>query len=51
MANLRTCTEHVRGRLALSPSSPGRRWEFPRVFPARDGRDYCIDGEGRFGGP
>ncbi len=48
MANLRLCTEHLRGRLARAPLSPGRRWEVPRVLPARDGRDYFIDGEGSF---
>ncbi len=46
MANLRTCTEHVRGRLARAALSPGRRWEVPRVLPARDGRDYFIDAAG-----
>ena len=48
MANLRTCTEHLRGRLARAPISPGRRWEVPRVLPARDGRDYFVDGQGSF---
>ncbi len=46
MANLRLCTEHVRGRLARAPLSPGRRFEVPRVLPARDGGDCFIDGEG-----
>lgn len=48
MANLRTCTEHVRERLARATLSPGRRWEVPRVLPARDGRDYFIDAAGSF---
>jgi Ser/Thr protein kinase RdoA (MazF antagonist) len=48
MANLRTCTEHVRGRLARAALSPGCRWEVPRVLPARDGRDYFIDAAGSF---
>ena len=48
MANLRTCTEHVRQRLARAPLSPGRRWEAPRVLPASDGRDYWVDPHGSF---
>ena len=48
MANLRTCTEHVRGRLARATLSPGCRWEVPRVLPARDGRDCFIDAAGSF---
>ena len=46
MGNLRTCTEHLRRRLARAPLSPGRRWETPRVLPAPDGRDYWIDPSG-----
>jgi Ser/Thr protein kinase RdoA (MazF antagonist) len=48
MANLRICTEHIRGRLAQAALSPGRSLKVPRVLPARDGRDYFIDREGSF---
>ena len=48
MTNLRLCTDHVIGRLARTPTGPGRRWEVPRVLGARDGRDYFIDGQGSF---
>jgi Ser/Thr protein kinase RdoA (MazF antagonist) len=48
MGNLFTCTEHVRRRLARAPLSPDRRWEMPRVLPARDGRNYFLDHQGSF---
>ncbi|MCX5888913.1 MAG: aminoglycoside phosphotransferase family protein [Deltaproteobacteria bacterium] len=48
MGNLRICTEHVRRRLARTPTGAGRRWEVPRVLGARDGRDYFIDRQGSF---
>ena len=48
MRNLRTCTEHLRRRLARAPLAPGRRWEMPRVLPARDGRDHFVDPQGSF---
>jgi Ser/Thr protein kinase RdoA (MazF antagonist) len=46
MQNLRTCTKHLSRR--LQQESLGRRWETPRLLPARDGRDYWIDGAGSF---
>jgi hypothetical protein len=48
MGNLTTVTEHVRVRLAREPLPPGRRFELPRVLPARDGRDHLIDEQGSF---
>ena len=48
MENLRTCSDHVRRRLALAPLSPGRRFEVPRVLPTREGRDHFIDSGGSF---
>jgi len=48
MLNMRTFTEHVRERLAREPAQDGRAWEVPRVFAARDGRDYFIDADGAF---
>jgi Ser/Thr protein kinase RdoA (MazF antagonist) len=48
MQNLRTLTEHLGPRLDAAPLSPGRRFEVPRVLPARDGRDYFIDPQGSF---
>ncbi len=48
MANLRTCTEHVRQHLERTPLAPTRRWEVPQVLPTREGQDHCIDPEGSF---
>lgn len=48
MENLGTVTEHVRRRLQHQPLSPGRRFEIPRVLPARDGGDHVIDEAGSF---
>ena len=48
MENLSICTEHVGRRLAQAPLSPDRRWEMPRVLPARDGQNYFIDPQGSF---
>ena len=48
MGNLRIVSDHVRRRLARAPSSPGRRFEVPRVLLTRDGRDHVIDPGGSF---
>jgi Ser/Thr protein kinase RdoA (MazF antagonist) len=48
MANLRTCTGHLRRRLAEVSPGPGRRWEVPRVLLTRDGRDHWLDPTGSF---
>jgi len=48
MSNLAICCEHVRRRLAQAPPAPERRWEMPRVLPARGGQDYFIDSQGSF---
>jgi Ser/Thr protein kinase RdoA (MazF antagonist) len=48
MQNLRTCTEHLGRRLQQESLGHGRRWEVPRVLPARDGRDYFLDEQGSF---
>lgn len=47
MQNLRVLSAHVWQRLAdISPV--GRRWEMPRLLPAKDLKDYWIDPEGGF---
>jgi Ser/Thr protein kinase RdoA (MazF antagonist) len=46
MRNMRTFTEHVHARLQREPGT--RPWKVPRVFAARDGRDYFIDEQGSF---
>jgi hypothetical protein len=48
MGNLTTVTGHVQQRLAHEPLGPGRRFELPRVLPARDGRDHLLDQQGSF---
>jgi hypothetical protein len=48
MQNLRILTEHLTPRLAERPSSPGRRFEMPRLRPTREGRDYFIGPQGSF---
>lgn len=48
LRNMRTVTEHLSRRLSRCPSGEGRRWEVPRVLPARDGGDHWIDEQGSF---
>ena len=48
MANFRTCTGHLRRRLAEVSPGPGRRWEVPRALFSRDGADHWLDPEGSF---
>ena len=48
MGNLRIVSDHVARRLALAPTSGGRRFEVPRVLLTRDGRDHFIDPGGSF---
>ena len=44
MQNMRTFTEHVRGRARTE----GHRWVMPRVISACDGQDFYIDPAGNF---
>jgi hypothetical protein len=48
MLNMRIFTDHVRKRLEREPLEASRRWEVPRVLPARDGHDYYLDAQGGF---
>lgn len=48
MHNLRVVTDHIRQKLAGSPSLLNRRWEIPLACSAKDGRDCFIDGQGGF---
>ncbi|MFZ2089794.1 MAG: aminoglycoside phosphotransferase family protein [Desulfobaccales bacterium] len=46
MANLDAVTSHVQRRLEREPLGPGRRFELPRVLPARDGGNLLEDARG-----
>jgi Ser/Thr protein kinase RdoA (MazF antagonist) len=48
MHNMRVATEHILSRLHHGTSVEGRRWEVPRVVPARDGRDCLVGADGSF---
>jgi Ser/Thr protein kinase RdoA (MazF antagonist) len=48
MKNMRTVTEHIRGRLQRVPLSSGRRWEVPRVLLSGNSEDHWIDPDGSF---
>jgi hypothetical protein len=48
MLNIRIATEHAQKRLQQMQLGQARRWEVPRVFMARDGRDHWLAPDGSF---
>jgi Ser/Thr protein kinase RdoA (MazF antagonist) len=46
MKNIGVFTRHVEARLSQAPLAEGRRWETPRVLPARAGGDFFNDEQG-----
>ncbi len=48
LLNMRTATEHIIRRLMQNPPAEGRRWEVPRVLPAKDGGDHWLASDGSF---
>jgi hypothetical protein len=48
LQNLRSVTEHALAHQRRLSLFPGGRWELPFLLPARDGRDYWVDGQGSF---
>lgn len=48
MENMRVMTEHVHRRLEEEEDASDRIWQLPRIIPAKDGKDYIIDGEGDY---
>ncbi len=48
MANMRVITEHVHCRIEQEADFSDRIWQLPAVIPAKDGRDYAIDGDGEY---
>ncbi len=48
MENMRVLTEHVHKRIEDEIHVSDRIWQLPRVIPAKDGKDYVVDGDGDF---
>ena len=48
MENMRQVTEHVHRRLEDEVYVSDRIWQLPRIIPAKDGRDFVIDGDGDY---
>ena len=48
MENMRLVTDHVHRRLEDEAHMSDRIWQLPRVIPAKDGKDYAVDGDGEF---
>ena len=48
MENMRAVTEHVHRRLEAEADTADRIWQLPRIIPAKDGKDYVVDGEGDY---
>ncbi len=48
MENMRVVTEHVHKRIEDEADMSDRIWQLPRIIPAKDGKDYIVDGEGDY---
>jgi Ser/Thr protein kinase RdoA (MazF antagonist) len=48
MENMRRVTEHVHRRLEEEGAFSDRIWQLPRIIPAKDGKDFVIDGDGDY---
>jgi Ser/Thr protein kinase RdoA (MazF antagonist) len=48
MENMRVVTEHVHHRLEEEAHQSDRIWQLPRVIPAKDGKDFVVDGDGDY---
>lgn len=48
MENLRVMTEHVHPRLEAEDATSDRIWQLPRIIPAKDGKDFVVDGDGEY---
>lgn len=48
MENLRVMTEHVHPRLEAEDTRSDRIWQLPRIIPAKDGKDFVVDGDGEY---
>lgn len=48
MANMKAVTDHAHRRIEAEADQADRIWQLPRVIPAKDGRDYTVDGKGHY---
>ncbi len=48
MENMRVVTEHVHRRLEDEANFSDRIWQLPRIIPAKDGKDFVVDGDGEY---
>ena len=48
MANMKAVTDHAHRRIEEEADQADRIWQLPRVIPAKDGRDYVVDGKGGY---
>ncbi|MDQ0288364.1 phosphotransferase enzyme family protein [Oligosphaera ethanolica] len=48
MDNMRLITQHVHHRMEEEQDNADRIWQLPRVIPAKDGKDYALDGDGNY---
>ncbi|MGA3085142.1 MAG: aminoglycoside phosphotransferase family protein [Thermodesulfobacteriota bacterium] len=48
MQNLRTLSEHIQSHQEQRALGPGRRWEVPKIFLTKNGRDHWIGPDGSF---
>ncbi|MBQ6473609.1 MAG: aminoglycoside phosphotransferase family protein [Victivallales bacterium] len=48
MHNMHLVTQHAHQKLIAEHDNADRIWQLPRVIPAKDGRDFAIDGSGDY---
>ncbi len=48
VANMRTLTEHIQGKLEHEGNGPTRRWAVPSILPIQQGDDFIVDPQGDF---
>jgi len=46
MENMRIVTEHAHRRIEQEAHLSDRIWQLPKIIPAKDGRDFVVDGDG-----
>ncbi len=48
IANMVVFSEHVHARLASEQTTSSRKWETPKIVPAKNGKNYYVDPENFF---